>query len=173
MFPSGSSPSASPRDTSEHDAIMPFAGAATPFQVLLVEDCPGDVRLTQEAFRARNNAVRLHVAYDGVEAMAFLQSEGVHAGVPRPDLILLDLNLPKMNGREVLARIKQHSSLKAIPTIVLTTSSDTADIKACYALQANSYVTKPVDLNAFEDLVQTINDFWLTWVRLPTGAAVT
>ena len=135
--------------------------------VLLVEDSPGDVRLTQEAFREANPAVALHVASDGVEAMAFLRREGTHANAPRPDLILLDLNLPKMDGREVLAHIKEDDNLKTIPTVILTTSDAEADIVKCYQLQANCYLSKPVQLDAFEILVKSIDDFWMTKVKLP------
>jgi len=136
-------------------------------QVLLVEDSPGDVRLTQEALREANLAVKLHVAADGVEAMSFLRREGLHADAPRPDLILLDLNLPRMDGREVLAHIKADASLKTIPTIILTTSEAEADIVKSYQLQANSYLSKPVQLDQFENLVRSINDFWLTKAKLP------
>jgi two-component system, chemotaxis family, response regulator Rcp1 len=136
-------------------------------EVLLVEDSPGDVRLTQEAFRDANPSIRLHLATDGVEAMAFLKHEGIHARAPRPDLILLDLNLPKMDGREVLAHIKDDASLKTIPTVILTTSDAEADIVKSYQLQANCYLSKPVQLDAFESLVGSINDFWLTKVKLP------
>ena len=138
-----------------------------PIQVLLVEDSPGDVRLTQEAFRDANKAIQLNVVVDGVEAMAFLRHEGVHVHAPRPDLILLDLNLPKMDGREVLAHIKEDESLKLIPTVILTTSDAEADIVKSYQLQANCYLNKPVQLDAFENLVKSINDFWLTKVKLP------
>jgi chemotaxis family two-component system response regulator Rcp1 len=138
-----------------------------PIEVLLVEDSPGDVRLTQEAFRDANRSVRLHVASDGVEAMAFLRRQGAQSAAPRPDLILLDLNLPKMDGREVLARIKEDASLKTIPTIILTTSEAEADIARSYELQANCYLSKPVQLDQFETLVKSINDFWLTKVKLP------
>jgi CheY-like chemotaxis protein len=136
-------------------------------EVLLVEDSPGDVRLTQEAFRDANKAIHLHVAVDGVEAMSFLRREGAYADVPRPDLILLDLNLPKMDGREVLAHIKEDDDLKTIPTVILTTSDAEADIVRSYQLQANCYLTKPVELDRFEALVKSINDFWLTKVKLP------
>ena len=136
-------------------------------EVLLVEDSPGDVRLTQEAFRQANMSIHLNVASDGVEAMAFLRHEGAHIGAPRPDLILLDLNLPKMDGREVLAQIKADGSLKTIPTVILTTSESEADIVKSYQLQANCYLSKPVQLEAFENLVGSINDFWLTKVKLP------
>jgi CheY-like chemotaxis protein len=141
-----------------------------PIEVLLVEDSAGDVRLTREAFREANCSIRLHVAMDGVEAMAFLRREGVHANSPRPDLILLDLNLPKMDGREVLACIKEDASLKLIPTIILTTSDSEIDIVKSYQLQANCYLTKPVQLDAFEAQVKSINDFWLTGAKLPPRA---
>ncbi len=138
-----------------------------PIEVLLVEDNPGDVRLTQEAFLDANPSIHFHVANDGVEAMAFLRREGSHAGDPRPDLILLDLNLPKMDGREVLSRIKKDESLKTIPTVILTTSDAEADIAKSYQLHANCYLTKPVQLSAFESLVKSVNDFWLTKAKLP------
>jgi CheY-like chemotaxis protein len=128
------------------------------------------VRLTQEAFRVANRAIHLHVAADGVEAMEFLRHEGPHTLAPRPDLILLDLNLPKMDGREVLALIKDNDSLKLIPTVVLTTSTAQADINQAYELQAHCYLTKPVQLDEFENLVTSINDFWLTKVKLPQAA---
>jgi two-component system, chemotaxis family, response regulator Rcp1 len=146
---------------------MNFIGEnGVPIQVLLVEDSPGDVRLTQEAFRDANSSVALHVASDGVEAMAFLRREGEHARAPRPDLILLDLNLPKMDGREVLALIKEDPDLRTIPTVILTTSDAEADIVKSYQLRANCYLSKPVQLDAFESLVKSINDFWLTRVKL-------
>ncbi len=138
-----------------------------PANILLVEDSPGDVRLTQEAFRDANRTIQLHVAADGVEAMAFLRHEGAHVGAPRPDLILLDLNLPRMDGREVLARIKGDESLKTIPTVILTTSDAEADILKSYQLQANAYLTKPAQWDAFDGLVRSISDFWLTKVKLP------
>jgi len=138
-----------------------------PIDVLLVEDSPGDVRLTQEAFRDANPSIRLHVANDGVAAMEFLRQKGSYAGSPRPDLILLDLNLPKMDGREVLAHIKEDESLKMIPTVILTTSDAEVDIVKSYQLQANCYLTKPVQLDAFDNLVKSINDFWLAKVKLP------
>jgi chemotaxis family two-component system response regulator Rcp1 len=140
-------------------------------EVLLVEDSPGDVRLTQEAFRDANNTIRLHVVADGVEAMDFLKKEGAHAYAPRPDIILLDLNLPKMDGREVLAHIKTDSGLKTIPTVILTTSEAETDIVNSYELQANCYLTKPVQFDEFASLVRIINDFWLTRVKLPQQAS--
>ena len=139
--------------------------------VLLVEDSPGDVRLTQEAFRDADPSIELHVATDGVEAMAFLRHEGIYADAPRPDFILLDLNLPKMDGREVLAHIKQNIDLKTIPTVILTTSDAEVDIMASYQLRANCYLSKPVLLEEFEGLVKSINDFWLTKVKLPLQAS--
>jgi len=136
-------------------------------EVLLIEDSPGDVRLTKEAFREANTAVHLHVAMDGVEAMAFLKKEGAHTQAPRPDIILLDLNLPRMDGRQVLTLIKEDENLKTIPTVILTTSEAEADIVKSYELQANCYLSKPVQLEAFETLVRSISDFWLTKVKLP------
>jgi two-component system, chemotaxis family, response regulator Rcp1 len=142
-------------------------------EVLLVEDSPGDVRLTKEAFRAANSNVRLHVATDGVDAMAFLNREGPYADAPRPDLTLLDLNMPKMDGRQVLACIKNDDSLKTIPTVILTTSTAEDDIVTSYRLHANCYFSKPVQLEDFESLVKTINDFWLTVTKLPHALALT
>jgi chemotaxis family two-component system response regulator Rcp1 len=138
-----------------------------PAAVLLVEDNLGDVRLTQEAFRDANGSIQLHVACDGMEAMNFLRREGAYGDAPRPDFILLDLNLPKMDGREVLAQIKMDESLKTIPTIILTTSEAEADIARSYQLHANCYLCKPVQLEDFENLVRSVNDFWLTQARLP------
>ncbi len=134
--------------------------------VLLVEDSPGDVRLTQEAFHAANGSIQVHVATDGVEAMAFLKKEGSHADAPRPDIILLDLNLPKMDGREVLAHIKADRDLKTIPTIILTASTAEADVLKCYQLRANCYLSKPVQPSDFVSIVKSINDFWLTKAEL-------
>jgi two-component system, chemotaxis family, response regulator Rcp1 len=139
----------------------------TPIDVLLVEDSPGDVRLTREALADANGAIRLHVACDGVEAMSFLAREGKYAGAPRPNLILLDLNLPRMDGREVLAQIKADPILKTIPTIILTTSEAERDVLQSYELRANCFLSKPVQLDAFESLVRSINDFWLTKAKLP------
>jgi chemotaxis family two-component system response regulator Rcp1 len=140
-------------------------------EVLLVEDSPGDVRLTQEAFRDANMSIHLHVASDGVEAMAFLRKEGSYQDAPRPDLILLDLNLPRMDGREVLTHIKADPGLRSIPTVILTTSDSEVDIVNSYQLQANCYLSKPVQLDAFEILVKSINDFWLTKVKFPQQKA--
>jgi two-component system, chemotaxis family, response regulator Rcp1 len=135
--------------------------------VLLIEDNPGDVRLTQEAFRGADPAIQVHVARDGLEAVAFLKREGFHAAAPRPDLILLDLGLPKIDGREVLAGIKEDDSLKAIPTIILTASDAQADIAKGYQLQANCYLSKPVQLEAFDSLMRSVVDFWLVKAKLP------
>jgi CheY-like chemotaxis protein len=143
-----------------------------PLEILLVEDSPGDVRLTQEAFRIAGKRINLNVATDGVAAMEFLRREGVHGEAPRPDFILLDLNLPKMDGREVLAHIKEDEELKTIPTIILTTSEAEVDILRSYKLQANCYLNKPVQLEAFEFLVKTVNEFWLTLARLPPRETV-
>ena len=121
----------------------------------------------QEALQDTNPAIHLHVVPDGAEAIAFLSQQGVYANSPRPGLILLDLNLPKVDGRQVLAHIKQDANLKLIPTVILTTSDDEADIQQSYRHQANCYLTKPVGFDAFESLVKSINDFWLTRVRLP------
>ncbi len=138
-----------------------------PIEVLVVEDSLGDVRLLREAFRAANPEIHLQVACDGLEALAFLGRSGTHANAPRPDLILLDLNLPKMDGREVLAHIKQDASLRAIPTVILTTSDAETDIARSYELHANCYLRKPVELDKFEAMVKSIIDFWLTKVMLP------
>lgn len=137
--------------------------------VLLVEDSPGDVRLTQEAFRAANSKIRLHVAMDGVEALSFLSQEGAHCDAPRPDLILLDLNLPKKDGREVLKHIRADEGLKSIPTVILTTSDAATDINHSYTLHANSYLSKPVQLDKFESVVRSINEFWFENAKLPKG----
>jgi CheY-like chemotaxis protein len=138
-------------------------------EILLVEDNPGDVRLTQEVLRdgkVRNN---MHVAKDGVEAVSFLRQTGEYVDAPRPDIVLLDLNLPKKDGREVLADIKADSDLKNIPVVVLTTSSAEQDIFRSYDLHANCYITKPVDLDQFIRVIRSIEDFWLTIVKLPRG----
>ena len=155
----------------QKEPVKTNKSAGKPIEVLLVEDSPGDVRLTQEAFRDVNQLVYLHVVNDGVEAMAVLKQEGKLTHAPRPDMILLDLNLPKMDGREVLARIKVDENLKTIPTVILTTSADRTDILKSYELLANCYLTKPVELDQFEGLVKSINDFWLTKVSLPQQEA--
>jgi CheY-like chemotaxis protein len=136
-------------------------------EVLLIEDSPGDVRLTREAFRDADASINLHVAADGVEAMAYLKCDGNEPDSPRPDLILLDLNLPKMDGREVLAYIKADAILKTIPTIILTTSDAEPDIAKSYQLQANCYLSKPGQLDAFEVLMKSVTEFWLKAATLP------
>jgi two-component system, chemotaxis family, response regulator Rcp1 len=139
-------------------------------QVLLVEDSPGDVRLTQEAFRDAETPIKLHVVSDGAQAMDFLRRQGSHAEAPRPDLILLDLDLPGMDGREVLALVKGDDSLKAIPTVILTSSDLDVDVANSYRLRANCYFRKPIQLDAYEALVRSISDFWLTKAQLPPQA---
>ena len=139
-------------------------------QILLVEDSPGDCRLTQEVFREANPNVVVNVAHDGVDAMLYLRQKGSHVDACRPDLILLDLNMPQMDGRQVLAHIKSDDNLKTIPTVILTTSHDEQDIDTCYELSANCYLTKPVGLDSFESLVRSINDFWLYQASLPARA---
>lgn len=136
-------------------------------EILLVEDNPGDVRLTQEALRGVKIRNSLSVVGDGVEAMSFLRREGNFANAPRPDIVLLDLNLPRMDGTEVLAAIKGDPDLKCIPVVVLTTSQADEDIVRSYRLNANCYVSKPVDFDQFIRVVQSIEDFWLTVVKLP------
>jgi two-component system, chemotaxis family, response regulator Rcp1 len=142
-------------------------GHAEPIEVLLVEDSVGDIRLTREAFKDARVHINLHVAADGVEAMAFLKREGPHADAPRPDLILLDLNLPKKDGRQVLKEIKESPTLGIIPVVILTTSASEADILRTYQLHANCYITKPVDLEGFLRVVKSIDSFWLSVVKLP------
>jgi CheY-like chemotaxis protein len=139
-----------------------------PIEILLVEDNPADVRLTQEALKEGKVRNNLHIARDGIEAIEFLRRVGKFSHATRPDLILLDLNLPRKDGREVLADIKADPELKAIPVVVLTTSSAEADIFKIYKLHANCYITKPVDLEQFVKVVKSIDDFWLTVVRLPS-----
>ena len=143
---------------------------AQAIEVLLVEDSPGDVRLTREAFKDAKVHINLSVASDGAEAIAFLEHEGKYADAPRPDLILLDLNLPKKDGREVLAELKESPTLKSIPVVILTTSASEADILRSYLLHANCYITKPVDLEGFLKVVKSIDGFWLSVVKLPREA---
>lgn len=138
-----------------------------PIDILLVEDSPADVRLTREALKEAKVLNNLHVVQDGVAALAFLRKQGQYAAVPQPDLILLDLNLPKKDGREVLAEIKQVDGLKRIPVVVLTTSRAEEDVVRTYNLHANAYVTKPVDLKQFLAVVRAIEEFWLAVVTLP------
>jgi chemotaxis family two-component system response regulator Rcp1 len=138
-----------------------------PIEILLVEDNPGDVRLTIEALNEGRFANIINVAVDGFEAMAFLRREGKYANAPKPDLVLLDLNLPKKNGREVLAEIKTDPNLKCIPVVILTSSQAEKDIVETYNLHANCYITKPVDFEQFIRVVRSIEDFWFAVVRLP------
>jgi chemotaxis family two-component system response regulator Rcp1 len=141
--------------------------AGRPVEILLVEDNPGDVRLTIEGLKEAKVHNNLHVVSDGVQAMEFLRRAGQHASAVRPDLILLDLNLPRMDGREVLSAIKSDAALKTIPVVVLTTSQAEQDVLRSYELQANCYITKPVDLDQFITVVRSIEDFWLAIVTLP------
>jgi CheY-like chemotaxis protein len=144
--------------------------AGEPIEVLLVEDDPGDVLLIEEAFEFNKVRNSLNVVPDGVEALAFLRREGEHAEAPRPGLILLDLNLPRMDGREVLAEVKGDPELRTIPVVVLTTSKAEEDVLRSYDLHANAYVTKPVDFDRFIEVVRQIDEFFVSVVRLP-GAA--
>jgi two-component system, chemotaxis family, response regulator Rcp1 len=151
---------------------MTLSAEAKPVDILLVEDNPGDVRLTQEALKEAKLVVNLHVVNDGVEAMAFMRREGQYASKPRPDIVLLDLNLPKKDGREVLAEIKSDPDLKRTPVVIVTTSKAEEDIVKTYDLHANCFVTKPLDLDQFVIMVQSIEHFWLTIVKLPTDGRV-
>jgi CheY-like chemotaxis protein len=147
---------------------MTLQSRAKPIEILLVEDNPGDARLTREAFADASVSNNLSVVGDGEQAMAFLRREGDYAGAPRPDLILLDLNLPRKSGREVLEDVKTDPRLLSIPIVVMTTSEAETDILNSYHHHANAYVTKPVDLDCFIDVVNKIEGFWLTAVKLPT-----
>jgi len=146
---------------------MSPGGSARPIEVLLVEDNPGDVRLTREALKDGKVSNHLSVAPDGVEALRFLRREGSYAGAPRPDVVLLDLNLPKKDGRQVLQEMKQDPALRTIPVVILTSSDAERDIAAAYELQASCYITKPVDLDQFITVVKSIEDFWFSIVKLP------
>ena len=149
-----------------------IATLSSPIEVLLVEDSPGDVRLTREALKDAKVHISLHVASDGIEAMAYLEREGPHVNAIRPDLILLDLNLPRKDGRQVLKEIKESPKLRSIPVVILTTSSSEADILQSYHLHANCYISKPVDLDGFLKVVQSIDSFWLSVVKLPRGTSL-
>lgn len=138
-----------------------------PIEILLVEDNPDDVELTTRSFKKARMQNRVSVAGDGVEALAFLRREGKYAGAPRPDIILLDLNLPRMNGREVLENIKKDPALSDIPVIILTTSKDEEDIINTYKLHSNCFITKPVLMDDFDRVIRTIQDFWFVIVKLP------
>jgi len=138
-----------------------------PIEILLVEDNPGDVLLTQESLADSKVNNTLHVVKDGVEAMAFVRREGQYADRPRPDLVLLDLNLPRKDGREVLEELKSDDDLRRIPVVILTTSSQEEDVAQAYDAHANCYITKPIDLEQFMKVVRTIESFWLEIVKLP------
>ena len=146
---------------------MNVARSGKVIDVLLVEDDPGDVLMTREAFEDNKVANRLHVVSDGAEALEFLRKEGAHDGAPTPDLVLLDLNLPRMDGRQVLEAVKGDATLRSIPIVVLTTSEAEEDVLRSYALHANAYVTKPVDFERFIEVVRKIDDFFVSVVRLP------
>ena len=146
---------------------MPAKSHGSLIEILMVEDNPADVRLTIEAFKDAKMLNRMNVVEDGEAAMAWLRREGKYADAPRPDLILLDLNLPKKDGREVLAEIKADPDLKRIPVVVLTTSEDQKDILKAYDLHVNAYITKPVDLDQFIKIVEAVENFWLSVVKLP------
>jgi CheY-like chemotaxis protein len=142
----------------------------TPIEILLVEDSPGDVQLTIEALRDAKVSTNLHVAHDGEEALAFLRRTGTFEDAPRPDLVLLDLNLPKKSGHEVLTEIKNDPALRRIPVVVLSTSDAASDVLSAYDQNANCYVTKPVDLDRFWEVVRSIDQFWLRLAKLPPEA---
>lgn len=146
---------------------MQATGLGRPIQILLAEDSVGDIRLTREALKDAKMLNTLHVARDGVEAMDFLHRRNGYADAARPDLILLDLNMPRMNGREVLKAIKEDPELARIPVVVLTTSDAEKDILVSYSLHANCYITKPVDMEQFVAVIRSIENFWMTIVRLP------
>jgi CheY-like chemotaxis protein len=143
----------------------------TPLEILLVEDNPGDIRLTREVMKDWKVMNQLNEVMDGVDAMAYLRNEGKFKDATRPDLVLLDLNLPKKNGREVLEEMKEDPDLKRIPVVVLTTSRSEQDILKSYNLHANCYITKPVDFEQFSSVVRAVEDFWFTVVKLPPKAA--
>jgi len=147
---------------------MSSENCVQPIEILLVEDNPGDIRLTTEALQEHKLFNKLNVVTDGVEAIAFLRKEGKYEKAVRPDLILLDLNLPKMDGREVLKEIKNDEKLKTIPVVVLTVSKSEEDIIRSYGLHANCYITKPVDLQQFMKVAKSVQDFWFTIVKLPS-----
>ena len=142
--------------------------AARPFEILLVEDSPDDAELTSEALKEGRIFHNLHVVSDGIQALDFVHQRGEYASSPQPDIILLDLDLPRMDGRAVLSEIKAEESLKHIPVVVLTASKVEEDILKSYRLHANCYVTKPIDMNQFIDIIRSLENFWLTVVRLPS-----
>jgi len=146
---------------------MSEGGESRPVEILLAEDNPGDVKLTEKALQMGNVLNNLHVVTDGVEAMAYLRQEGEYESSPRPDLLLLDLNMPRMDGQEVLAEMKSDDDLRRIPVVVLTSSEAEEDIVESYDLHANAYLTKPVDFDGFVDIVSSIEEFWLGVVKRP------
>ena len=148
--------------------VMSVGESVAPIQILMIEDSADDIEFTVEAFREAKFRINLNVVQDGVEAMAFLRKEGKYADTPRPDLILLDLKLPKKNGREVLAEIREDEKLTRLPVVILTSSHAEEDVLKSYELHANCYITKPLDLAGFTTVVKAIEDFWFTVVRLPT-----
>ena len=146
---------------------MTAANQGDPVEILLAEDNPGDVRLTEKALEKGKIVNNLHVVEDGVEAIEFLRQEGEYADVPRPDLMLLDLNMPRMDGQEVLAEMDENPELRRIPVVVLTSSEAEEDIVQSYELNANAYLTKPVDFDGFMDVIESVEEFWLAVVKLP------
>jgi len=149
---------------------MNFIHCHRPFEILLAEDNPGDVRLTREALRDTSISYHLHVVPDGVEALTFLRRQGPYTAAPKPDLIMLDLNMPRMDGRRVLALLKSDANLRSIPIVILSSSQNEADIQAAYELQANCYITKPTDLDQFINIVKEIEEFWAITAELPQAA---
>ena len=147
---------------------MAMVNRTRPYTILLIEDNPGDVRLTQEAFKAGKKDITLEVVSDGVEALDFLKNQGPYAGKPRPDLILLDLNLPKWDGREVLKKIKSDPEFRSIPIVVLTTSNAKSDVMKSYDLHANCFISKPIDFDNFFNIIHKIEEFWLSTAILPS-----
>jgi two-component system, chemotaxis family, response regulator Rcp1 len=149
--------------------MFDVTGKGTPIEILLVEDNDGDILLTREAFKESKLHNNLSIVKDGMEALAFLKKEGAYAEAPKPDIILLDLNLPKKNGAEVLGEIKKHPGLKTIPVVILTCSRNEDDILETYNKHANCYITKPVDFEKFIQVIKSLNNFWLDIVKLPSG----
>jgi two-component system, chemotaxis family, response regulator Rcp1 len=150
------------------EAVMSFSNIMKPIEILLVEDNPGDIRLCQEALKESKLINRLNIVMDGEEAMNFVRKAGQYENAPSPDLVLLDLNLPKKDGREVLMEIKSDEKLRRIPVVVMTVSSSDEDILRSYDLHANCYITEPVDFERFIEVVKAIENFWFTIVRLPS-----
>lgn len=146
----------------------PDAAPSRPYHILLVEDAPGDIRLTFEAFKKATIESLLHTVQDGQEALDFLEQKGLHSGAPRPDLVLMDLNLPKLHGFDLLTRIKANDRLKNIPIVILTSSQNEEDIQKAYELQANCYLLKPSKLEDFFQIIRGVEEFWLSLVKLPS-----